>query len=176
MKIIGEKMVKTLIVYETQRGITKILAEYIGNEIKSAGFSVDIVNIENINQYDSLGAYGAFIFGSATVVGDMMPKMKAFLGKIKATDMNGKIGGAFGTFGCCGKGPMDIYTEMDRRLHMDMTRGPLIAVETLPAGIMRMGHEYGCEVVEKIKNFKPDKNIGPTRRSGTETIERLRKV
>ncbi len=144
-------MAKVLIIYETRNGKTRIISDFIADEIKAAGIEVDIKNIGSFQSYDDLKYYDAFIFGSATVVGSMMPGMKEFLINLEKKELKGKIGGAFGTFGCCGKGPILIYTEMKKKLGMNMVSEPLLLESEFPTEIMKMGRKYGREIVKKFK-------------------------
>ncbi len=150
-------MAKTLIIYETRNGKTRIISDFIADEIKAAGIEVDIKNVRSFQSHSDLKNYDAFIFGSATVVGTMMSGMKEFLVNMEKNELKGKIGGAFGTFGCCGKGPILIYTAMEKKLGMNMVSRPLLLASESPAEIMKMGRKYGREIVKNLVKYRRDR-------------------
>ncbi len=144
-------MKKVLVVYATRSGKTMVLGEYIANGIRTAGIQADLVSADSITDETSFNNYDAYIFGSATKVGDMLPEMKSVLKIAEKAGLQGKKGGAFGTFGCSGEGPIQIYDTMKSHLDMDMvTSGLLIMESNTPVEMIGMGKEYGGKVAEKL--------------------------
>ncbi len=144
-------MKKVLIVSATKTGKTKLIGEYIANGLQSEGIDSKLVNAKSIIlKKINLEDYDAFIFGSSTVAGSMLPIMKEVLIIAEKADLEKKIGGAFGTFGCCGKGPARIYETMKKQLNMNMVNSPLISDSETPAEMIGSGKDYGRKVAMKL--------------------------
>ena len=89
-------MLKALVVYYSQSGNTKKMAESVAEGIQKEGIDVVLKEAKNI-QADELLAYDAILIGSPTYYGTMAAEIKKlfdesvkFHGKL-----DGKIGGAF---------------------------------------------------------------------------------
>ncbi len=144
-------MKKTLVVYATRSGKTMVIGEYITNGVRSAGIEVEFLNANSITDDINLKDYDAFIFGSGTTAGNMLPEMRAILEIAEKSGLEGKTGGAFGTFGCSGQGPIQIYDTMRSRLNMDMIgSGSLILESNTPVEMIRLGKDYGKKIAKKL--------------------------
>ncbi len=149
-------MAKAIIIYETAGGKTRIVSDFIADEIRAARVYVDVATADGFKSMKELKSYDAFVFGSDTIVGNMLPGMEDLLVFAEKAGLTGKVGGAFGTFGCSGEGPMRIYNAMRKKLRMDMAGGPLMLKKETPAEIIRKGHEYGREIAKKFKGNNVD--------------------
>lgn len=143
-------MSKALIVYTTRAGGTKAIADLIAEGIRMAGVEAAVVNSADIKKEEDLAGYDAYVFGSATYHGDMMQGMKTMLFLCEKADLNGKVGGGFGSFGWSGEAPDRIYDTMKNVFNMEMVSGPLRLKSASMGGGKEMAQSYGKEVAKKL--------------------------
>jgi menaquinone-dependent protoporphyrinogen oxidase len=67
---------KVLVAYATKYGSTREIAEKIGEVIREANYSVDVIPVEEVTD---LRAYGAVVLGSAVYVGQWRKEAGTFL-------------------------------------------------------------------------------------------------
>src|SRR4030042_4765206 len=118
-------MPKALVVYATRSAQTKEIASQIAEGIKTAGVEVKVVDVKSIKCASDLGGYDGYAFGSATYHGEMMEAMKTMLFLAEKADLDGKIGGAFGSYGWSGEAPDRIYQTMKNIFNMKMVMSAL---------------------------------------------------
>ncbi len=117
MELIGGKSKRNiLIAYISAYGYTKKAAGLIASGIlDSAGLSVDVVDIENIDQgelNDKLAVSNGIIIGSPTInQNTLLPVYKLFA-LINPLRDKGKLGGAFGSNGWSGEAPYIILENL----------------------------------------------------------------
>ena len=143
-------MSKALIVYTTRAGGTKVIADLIAEGIRMAGTEAAVVNSTEIKKEADLAGYDAYVFGSATYHGDMMQGMKTMLFLCEKADLDGKVGGSYGSFGWSGEAPDRIYDTMKNIFNMNMASGPLRLKSASMGGGKQMAQEYGKEVAKKV--------------------------
>ncbi len=143
-------MSKVLIVYTTRAGGTKAIADLIAEGIRIAGSEATVVNSTEIKKEGDLAGYDAYVFGSATYHGDMMQGMKTMLFLCEKADLDGKVGGSYGSFGWSGEAPDRIYATMKNIFNMNMVSGPLRLKSASMGGGKQMAQEYGKEVAKKL--------------------------
>ena len=143
-------MPKTLIVYTTRAGGTKAIADLIAEGIRMAGAEAAVINSTEIKSEDDLEGYDAYVFGSATYHGDMLQGMKTMLFLCEKADLDGKIGGSYGSFGWSGEAPDRIYDTMKNIFNMNMVSGALRLKSASMGGGRQMAQEYGKEVAKKL--------------------------
>ena len=141
-------MGKTLIVYSTRGGSTKDIADLVAEGIRMEGGEVDVVNVTGVKKETDLEGYDAYVFGSATYHGAMMQGMKTMLFLAEKANLEGKPGGAFGSFGWSGEAPDRIYDTMKNVFNMKMTGGPLRLKSASMGGGKQMAQDYGKEVAK----------------------------
>lgn len=144
-------MGKILIVYATRTGETQTIAELIGEGVRMAGHQADIVNVKNIKGEADLAGYDGYVFGSATYHGDMLQAMKTFLFTAEKAQLEGKTGGAFGSFGWSGEANYRIYQTMQHIFKMDMVADCLRLKSSSLGGGVNMAQEYGRQLAQKLK-------------------------
>ncbi|MGE5256347.1 MAG: flavodoxin domain-containing protein [Hyphomicrobiales bacterium] len=144
-------MGKILIVYATRTGETQAIAELIGEGIRMAGHQADVVNVKNIKSEADLDGYDGYAFGSATYHGDMLQAMKTFLFTAEKAQLEGKTGGAFGSFGWSGEANGRIYQTMQHIFKMDMVADCLRLKSSSLGGGVNMAQEYGRQLARKLK-------------------------
>ena len=143
-------MSKAVIVYTTRAGGTKAIADLIAEGIRMAGAEAAVVNSTEIKKEADLAGYDAYVFGSATYHGDMMQGMKTMLSLCEKADLDGKVGGSYGSFGWSGEAPDRIYDTMKNIFNMNMAGGPLRLKSASMGGGKQMAQEYGKEVAKKL--------------------------
>jgi flavorubredoxin len=145
-------MGKILIVYATRTGETQSIAELIGEGIRMAGHQADVVDVKGIKSEADLSGYDGYVFGSATYHGDMLPTMKTFLFTAEKAQLEGKIGGAFGSFGWSGEANDRIYQTMQHIFKMDMVADCLRLKSSSLGGGVNMAQAYGRQLAQKLKD------------------------
>ncbi len=143
-------MSKALIVYTTRAGGTKAIADLIAEGLRMTGTEATVVNSSEIKNESDLAGYDAYVFGSATYHGDMMQGMKTMLFLCEKVDLDGRVGGSYGSFGWSGEAPDRIYDTMKNIFNMNMVGGPLRLKSASMGGGRQMAQEYGKEIAKKL--------------------------
>jgi flavorubredoxin len=144
-------MGKILIVYATRTGETQSIAELIAEGVRMSGHQADVVNLKSIQGAGDLAGYDGYAFGSATYHGEMLQAMKTFMFLAEKTDLEGKVGGAFGAFGWSGEANDRIFQTMKNVFKMDMVADCLRLKSSRLGGGIWMAQEYGRQLARKLK-------------------------
>ncbi|RME29907.1 MAG: FprA family A-type flavoprotein [Deltaproteobacteria bacterium] len=142
---------KYLVAYVSVTGNTKRIAELLAEGIRITGNAVDVKSVTEIKDPKQLEQYDGFLLGSPTYHRDMVQAMKNFLFLLKKAGVEGKPGGAFGTFTHSGDAPKFIYETMEHALKMKVTDlGSLNILEDKVEDheTIRTCHQYARSVVE----------------------------
>ncbi len=113
-------MKRVLIVYDSRTGKTERMAKKIAEGIRNADHEVLIRPVANIRDADELEGYDGYLFGSPTYFRRTTEAMKTFLFLAQKADLQGKVGGAFGSYTHIGSGPRTIYDTMEHVFRMKM--------------------------------------------------------
>ena len=143
-------MSKALIVYATRTGETRQIAELIAEGIRFSGHQADVVEAKNIKSEADLEGFDAYVFGSSTYHGEMLQAMKTFLFIAEKAKLEGKPGGAFGSFGWSGEANDRIFDTMKHILKMDVVGDTLRLKSSSLEGGMQMAQDYGREIAKKL--------------------------
>ena len=145
-------MSKILIIYATRASGTKKLAEMIAGGIKAEGKEVEIKPVTHIKKREDLQGYDAYVFGSATYHGNMIPAMKKILFMAEGAGLDKKPGAAFGTYGWSGEAPIRIYETMKNIFEMDMVGKPFRVKtgDVASPDIIKQAEQLGKQIVKKI--------------------------
>ncbi|MBT3879928.1 MAG: nitric oxide synthase [Candidatus Scalindua sp.] len=146
-------MGKVLITYYSRTGKTERMAEYIAEGVRFSGNSADIRKLSDIKSEKELEGYDGYILGCPTYHRDMTANMKTFLFLVEKAKLNGKAGGAFGSYTHSGDAPKYIFDTMENVFKMDMTSlGSFNLLENLVEGTegMRACQDYGKSISEKL--------------------------
>lgn len=106
MSIIDLQNKKATIVYTTMRNTTKKIANLIKEELEKSNIEVFIFNADKDDKDDiinSMEKSDIILIGSSTRYGDMIGNIESILKKIKYINLEGKLGGAFGSYGWSGE-------------------------------------------------------------------------
>ena len=146
-------MGKVLITYYSRTGKTEKMAEYIAEGVRFSGNSVDIRKLTDIKSEQELDGYDGYILGCPTYHRDMTANMKTFLFLVEKAKLNGKVGGAFGSYTHSGDAPKYIFETMENVFKMDMTSlGSFNLLEHLVEDTegMKACQDYGKSISEKL--------------------------
>ena len=146
-------MKKVLIAYDSRTGKTEKMAETIAEGIRMAGYGADLKKITQIKSEAELQGYDAYIFGSPTYHRDMIGTMKTFLFLAQKANLEGKLGGAFGSYTHSGDAPAIIFDTMEYVFKMKMTSlGSFNLKEALVEDMegMRACQDYGKSICEQL--------------------------
>jgi len=91
-------MKRVLIAYLSHTGRTEMMAQYIAEGIRISGQEAVVKKIADIKSPDELATYDGYIFGSPTYSLDVPEAMQKFLLVVERAGLEGKLGGAFGSY------------------------------------------------------------------------------
>jgi flavorubredoxin len=143
-------MAKVLIVYATRTGETQTIADLIGEGIRFSGHEATVVSVKEIKNETELDGYDGYVFGSSTYHGEMLQGMKTFLFIAEKANLEGKVGGAFGSFGWSGEANDRIFETMKHILKMDLVGDTLRLKSSSLGGGLQMAQDYGREIAKKF--------------------------
>ncbi len=146
-------MKKIMIAYDSRTGKTEKMAESIAEGIRMAGHEAEIKKITQIKSEAELQGYDAYVFGSPTYHRDMIGTMKTFLFLAQKANLEGKLGGAFGSYTHSGDAPAIIFDTMEHVFKMKMTNlGSFNLKERLVDGAegLRACQDYGKSICEQL--------------------------
>jgi flavorubredoxin len=143
-------MSKALIVYATRTGETRKIAELIAEGIRFSGHEAEVADAKNIKKEADLEGFDAYVFGSSTYHGEMLQAMKTFLFIAEKANLEGKTGGAFGSFGWSGEANDRIFDTMKHILKIDVVGDTLRLKSSSLEGGMQMAQDYGRAIAKKL--------------------------
>lgn len=91
-------MKKILVAYFSSTGTTEKMAEYIAEGVRFSGQEAVVKKIEDIKDTAELSGYEGYIFGSPTYSVDLPKSMRTFFSTAEKVNLEGKMGGAFGSY------------------------------------------------------------------------------
>jgi flavorubredoxin len=143
-------MAKVLVVYATRTGETQTIADLIAEGIRFSGHEAEVANVKEIKNEAQLDGYDGYVLGSSTYHGEMLQGMKTFLFIAEKANLDGKIGGAFGSFGWSGEANDRIFDTMKHILKMDLVGDTLRLKSSSLGGGLQMAQDYGREIAKKF--------------------------
>jgi flavorubredoxin len=144
------KMPKAIIIYETRKGSTQMLAEAIQEGMEQSGVEVSLKRTNEVDAVE-LAYYRCVIIGSPTYHKDMIQTMKTFLFKLEQSNLKGKIGAAFGAYGWSGEAVGMISDTMKHIFGMDVLEPKDKLSGTADEFGKGQCREFGRKIAEKIK-------------------------
>jgi flavodoxin I len=143
-------MPKAIIIYETRKGSTKLIAEAIQEGMIEAGVKVQVKKINEIDGPE-LEKYDCIILGAPTYNKDLIGTMKTFLFKLEPVNLKGKIGASFGAYGWSGEGVEMLSGTMKHIYGMDVLE-PKQKLGGTTSGVGQAEYrDFGKKITEKIK-------------------------
>lgn len=146
-------MSKVLIAYDSRTGHTEKMAEFVAEGVRMGGNEVDIKKISTLKKEDALKGFDAYVIGCPTYHRDMTGGMKTFLFVMEKAGLEGKVGGAFGSYTHSGDAPGIIYDTMEYVFKMKMSDlGSFNLKEALVSDKegLRACQDYGKGINEKL--------------------------
>ena len=146
-------MKKVLIAYFSSTGNTEKMAEYIAEGVRFSGNEPVMRKIADIKGSDDLAGYDGYMFGSPTYYTDIPEPMKTFLLLLRKAALNGKPGGAFGSYTHDGSAPALIFDTMQNEFNVEpFELGPFNLKEDIleTSEGMRACQDYGRVFGEKL--------------------------
>jgi len=116
-------MARAIIVYETRKGSTGVLAEALQEGLEQAGVKTVLKRSSEV-KIEELGNYECVILGSPTYNKNMIESMKTFLFKLEQADLKGKSGASFGAYGWSGEAVEMLAETMKNIFAMDILEPP----------------------------------------------------
>jgi flavodoxin I len=142
-------MAKAIIIYETRKGSTGLLAEAIQEGLQDSGVNVVLKRIVEVD-ITELEAYPAVILGSPTYNKNMIESMKTFLFKLEKAGLKGKIGAAFGAWGWSGEAVGMIADTMKHIFEMDIVEPQSRLEGKADEFGLGQARQFGRKIAEKI--------------------------
>lgn len=140
-------MRKVAIVYVTQTGETKNMADAIAEGVRSAGGEADVLDMTEITDVHSLDGYDAIAVGSPTQEAKEVPAATDFLDALVAAKITGKYAAAFGSYGWSGEAPYILGLRLERECGMKMVAEPLKAKQGIADVGMDVCRAFGMKLV-----------------------------
>ena len=146
-------MKKVLIAYFSLTGNTEKMAEYIAEGVRFSEQQAVTRKVSNIKKADDLEGYDGYIFGSPTYYLDVAEPMKTFLFLCRKVNLDGKPGGAFGSYTHDGNAPAIIFDTIQYVFKMEpFELGPFNLKDDIleTSEGMRACQDYGRVFGEKL--------------------------
>ena len=112
-------MKRVLIAYFSLTGNTEKMAQYIGEGVRFSGHQAVMKKVSDFKGAPDLAGYDGYIFGSPTYYRDVAEPMKTFLFLLRKASLNGKPGGAFGSYTHDGNAPAIILDTLQYVFNME---------------------------------------------------------
>jgi flavorubredoxin len=146
-------MKKALVSYFSRTGKTQQMAEYIAEGIRITGNEAKIKKISDIKSEKELAGYDGYVFGAPTYHRTMPGLVETFLFLAQKANLQGKVGGAFGSYTHSGDAPKMIFDTMEFVFKMKVVDlGSFNLLEHLvdTQEGMKSCHDYGKAIGEKL--------------------------
>jgi flavorubredoxin len=144
-------MAKVLVVFATRTGETQNIADLIAEGIRFSGHEAQVANVKEIKNEVDLEGFDGYVFGSSTYHGEMLQGMKTFLFLAEKANLEGTVGGAFGSFGWSGEANDRIFETMKHILKMDLVGDTLRLKSSSLEGGLQMAQDYGRAIAKKFE-------------------------
>lgn len=146
-------MKKVLVAYFSRTGKTEQMAQYIAEGIRIRGHEAELRKIPEIKNEKELMGYDGCVVGAPTYHRAMPGIVETFLFLLQKANLQGKVGGAFGSYTHSGDAPKMIFDTMEYVFKMDMVDlGSFNLLEHLVETQegMKACHDYGKAIGEKL--------------------------
>jgi flavodoxin I len=142
---------KAIVIYLSTSGNTKAMAEAIASGIESKNVDVKAVSFYDVKPED-INEADAIAVGSSTFYYKMLLPMEKFMNEtLAATNPEGKLGAAFGSYGWSGEAPILIAEKM-REMGMNVI-DPVLRILHKPTNKdVQECKRLGIDIAEKLKH------------------------
>jgi flavodoxin len=125
-------MKRVLVAYYSLNGMTEMMAQYIGEGIRFSGQEAVVKKISDLKLPDAVAGFDGYLFGSPTHFRDVPEPMKAFMRTASQSDLEGRLGGAFGSYTHDGGAAASIFDTLRYAFKMEpFELGALSLKETM---------------------------------------------
>jgi len=146
-------MKKIMIAYFSRTGKTEQMAEYIAEGVRFSGHAAEVKKISEIKSEKDFAGYDGLVVGCPTYHKDMTENMKTFLFLGQKANLEGKVGGAFGSHTHSGDAPQIIFDTLEFVYKMDMVNLGAFPLKEAMVGTpegMHACQDYGKAVGKKL--------------------------
>ena len=146
-------MKKVLVAYFSLTGKTETMAQYVAEGVRFSGHEATVKKMSDLKSAENLVGYDGYIIGSPTYYLDAPDPVKTFLFLGRKAGLNGKLGGAFGSYTHDGNAPAIVLDTMQYVYNMEAFElGPFNLKEALieTTDGMRACQAYGRAFGEKL--------------------------
>jgi flavorubredoxin len=146
-------MKRVLIAYFSRTGKTQQMADYIAEGVRITGNDAEVRKISEIKNEKELTGYDGYVIGSPTYHRAMPGLVETFLFLAQKANLEGKVGGAFGSYTHSGDAPKMIFDTMEFVYKMKVVDlGSFNLLEHLvdTREGMKSCHDYGKAVGERL--------------------------
>jgi flavodoxin len=146
-------MSKVLIAYFSLSGNTEKMAGYVAEGVRFSGNEAVVRKMSGIKSANDLTGYDGYIFGSPTYYLDAPEPVKTFLFLGRKAGLEGKLGGAFGSYTHDGNAPKIVLDTMQYVFNMEpFELGPFNLKDAILESSegMRACQDYGRVFGEKL--------------------------
>jgi len=149
----GQAVKKILVSYFSRTGKTQAMAEYIAEGIRITGNEAELKKMSDIKSEKELAGYDGYVWGAPTYHRAMPGLVETFLFLAQKANLQGKVGGAFGSYTHSGDAPKMIFDTMEFVFKMNVVDlGSFNLLEHLvdTREGMKSCHDYGKAIGEKL--------------------------
>jgi flavodoxin len=146
-------MSKVLVAYFSLSGNTEKMAGYVAEGVRFSGNEAVVRKMSDIKSANDLTGYDGYIFGSPTYYLDAPEPVKTFLFLGRKAGLEGKLGGAFGSYTHDGNAPKIVLDTMQYVFSMEpFELGPFNLKDAILESSegMRACQDYGRVFGEKL--------------------------
>jgi flavodoxin len=146
-------MSKVLIAYFSLSGNTEKMAGYVAEGVRFSGNEAVVRKMSDVKSANDLTGYDGYIFGSPTYYLDAPEPVKTFLFLGRKAGLEGKLGGAFGSYTHDGNAPKIVLDTMQYVFNMEpFELGPFNLKDAILESSegMRACQDYGRVFGEKL--------------------------
>ena len=143
-------MPKILILYYSQTGNTRLMAEAIQEGVKMVqGIEVEF---KDRVAAEELADFNAIVVGAPTYYHDMTRNIKKLFEEaaVKKLSLNGKVGAAFGSYGWSAEAPPLVLEIMNNRFRMDTIEPPLLIKYAPDQAGLQKCRQFGKKIGERL--------------------------
>ena len=144
-------MQKAIIIYDTRKGSTRLMAETIQESLQESGVEAVVKRVAEVVDIAELADCAGVILGSPTYNKDMIGTVKNLLFRLEQAELKGKVGASFGAYGWSGEAVEMIRETMKNIYGMDVLE-PKTKLAGSAGGTDRAQYlDFGKKIAEKMK-------------------------
>ncbi len=152
---------KATIIYSSMTGNTRKLSKQLKANLELDGIMVDLLDVNTTDEnviIRSVQESDLLLIGTSTKYADMTGKTEEIVKKIVELDLQGKVGGAFGSFGWSGEG-IEVLQDYLLKSNMDILATSKIIKTTgvndvqFPLRIRFLPENETARIIERTTNY-----------------------